>query len=141
MMVRLVSCVAVTSLLVLGAATAHAATLQGLQGVVLVDRGGGFSVVRGPTSLSVGDAVIANPGGSARIVYPDGCQVSVRPGDVVATMKKSPCNTNNSAQAAPEPEDSSSGFDTTTMVIGAAAIGIGVGAAVFLLSDDDPASP
>jgi hypothetical protein len=124
----------------LASLAARAATLEGLQGVVLVDRGGGFSIVNGPTQLKPGDSVIANPGGTAQIVYADGCRVPVNPGDVVATLQQSPCaGGNTQAPAASE----GGSINTTTWLVGGAVVGLGAGAAVLLLSDDDddPASP
>jgi hypothetical protein len=46
----------------------------------------------GPTTARAGNQVMAGPGGSANIVYPDGCVVKVDPGTVVNVSESSPCN-------------------------------------------------
>jgi hypothetical protein len=118
-------------------ATALAATLQSINGEVLVDSGGGFNVVSGPVTLNPGDTVIANPGSSAQIVYDNGCTVPVQPGAVVAVHAQPPCSTEA------EGGSSGGGISSTALLVGGAAVGLGVGAAVLLSADDDegPASP
>lgn len=58
-------------------APAISATLQVISGYVAVNRGGGARPVTGALELRVGDTVIARDGGSAVIVYQDGCRVQV----------------------------------------------------------------
>ena len=144
MMGRLGSCVAIAGTFAFASIAAEAATLEGLQGVVLVDRGGGFSIVDGPAQLQPGDYVIANPGGSAQIVYADGCRIPVKPGDVGATLQQSPC-AGGGAQAPGARQESASGaFSYSTLLVGGGVTALGTGAAVLLLSgddDDNPASP
>lgn len=119
---------------------AKAATLQGIQGEVLVSRGNGYDLVRGPVQLNVGDSVIANPGGAAKIVYEDGCVVPVEAGSVSQVGPSSPCIETGSVSTSGAPLVE---LDGTTLVIGATVVGIGVAAAVLLSGDDDdaPASP
>jgi hypothetical protein len=142
MIVRLAVIVAVATVLPLTGSGAQAAMLQEIQGVVLIDRGGGFDTIDGPTQLNPGDSVIANPGGAAHVVYSDGCNVTVQPGAVVGVEKNSPCSKKGSEQAfaGGDPE---SGFSTTNLLIGGAVVALGAGAAVLLIADDDetPASP
>ncbi len=69
----------------------EAATLGAIQGNVLVNRGTGYETVRGATNLRPGDTVMVQAGGSAQIVYPDGCVVPVEVGAVVAVGEASPC--------------------------------------------------
>jgi hypothetical protein len=69
----------------------QAATLGAIQGNVLVNRGGGYETVSGSTNLRPGDTVMAQAGGSAQIVYPDGCVVPVEVGGVVSVGEASPC--------------------------------------------------
>jgi hypothetical protein len=69
----------------------QAATLGAIQGNVLVNRGGGYKTVKGATNLTPGDIVMAQAGGSAQIVYPDGCVVPVEVGAVVTVGEASPC--------------------------------------------------
>ena len=148
MLVRLSSLVVVTAVILPAALPSlKAATLENIQGEVLVDRGGGFDVVSGPTELNPGDTVIVNPGSSAHIVYNTTCQVDVYPGNVVAVYQDAPCN-GGSESAGGGSESAggggSGGFDTTTVLVGGAVVGLGAGAAVLLTSgggDDKPASP
>lgn len=129
-------------LLSVSAAHVEAATLEGLQGVVLVDRGGGYGAVQGPTQLNPGDSVIANPGGSASVVYPDGCKVPVVPGSVVAVGSQSPCSMETGA-VENQALGGLFGFNTTTLLIGGVVVA-GAVAGIILLTDDDdekPASP
>ena len=114
--------------------TAHAATLNAVQGGVFVNSGNGYNAVGGTTELSPGDQVMANAGGSAQIVYPDGCKVALEPGSVVAIAPKSPC----SIETGSVPDASSgSGIDGTTLLVGGLVVGGAVAAAVALSGDDD----
>jgi hypothetical protein len=61
---------------------ALAATVNATSGQVLINRGEGYMMVAGSTQGNPGDTIVANPGGSAQIVYPDGCAVDVSPGSV-----------------------------------------------------------
>jgi hypothetical protein len=141
------------ALAVCASGTAWSATLDGIKGPVLVNRGGGYKRVRGPMILKTGDSVIANPGGSAIVSYADGCNVPVEAGSVVAIAAgPSPCAVEASFKAparvtgpgGPAP----AGVDGTTLVVGAAVVGASaIGAAVLLSRDNDdrrrlqPASP
>ena len=127
----------------LASSTAGAATLEGIAGVVLVDHGSGFSAVHGQTQLVPGDTVIANPGGSAKVVYDDGCQVPVEPGSVVSVSSQPPCSLETGSVASPGEQPWH--LDTTTLLIGGGVVVGGVVAAVVLLSQNSnsntPASP
>lgn len=97
--------------------SAIAATLTSIQGAVKINSGSGFSQVAGATEVPPGTSVMAAPGASAEIVYPDGCRIPVRPGSVEVVSPISPC-----AQG-------QAGLDYTYYYVlgGAAAIGLGVG--------------
>ena len=84
--------VAVPSLagLLLGS-SAFAATLQPMQGEVLLNHGAGFQRVAQQTTAGVGDAVMVGKDGSAQIVYNAQCAVAVRPGNVVTVAAEPPC--------------------------------------------------
>lgn len=119
----------------LGAATPQAATLEAVQGQVLVNRGGGYQFEIGPTELKAGDMVIANAGASAHITYGDGCVVPIEAGSVTTVAQRSPC-------ASQTANSTSFGFSPATLGIGAAVVGAGVGVAALLgSSGDKPASP
>jgi hypothetical protein len=52
-------------------------------GTVLISQGDGFRPLNGKTEVSAGTSVVAAPDGLGKIVYPDGCVISVIPGYVV----------------------------------------------------------
>lgn len=127
--------VSITVVLILPTAkTAHAATLEAIQGEVLVNRGGGYRFVSGTLELKPGDMIIANGGGAAQLSYGDGCSVSVQAGGVVTVAEQSPCATQTNA--------GTQGLTPSTLAVGAAVIGGAVGAAVLLGNKSDKsASP
>jgi hypothetical protein len=117
------------------AAAAQAATLEAVQGQVLVNRGSGYQFVVGTVDLAPGDMVLANAGATAQITYPDGCATRIEAGSVTTVGQRSPC-------AAQGGEVPSFGLAPGTLGIGAAAVGAGVGLAVLFRSGGDkPASP
>jgi len=142
MIFRVAAIAAASTVLPLMCAATQAAMLQEIKGAVLVDRGGGYDIIDGPTQLNPGDSVIANPGGGAKVIYPDGCTVPVRPGAVIAAQKTSPCSKKGAEQEVAE-ADEGGGLNTTHLLVGGAAVGLGAGAAVLLTADDNeaPASP
>jgi hypothetical protein len=119
----------------LGASVLQAATLEAVQGQVLVNRGSGYQFEVGSSELKPGDMVIANAGASAHITYADGCVVPIEAGSVMTVAERSPC----AAQSGGAP---SFGLTPTTVGIGVAVVGAGVGAAaLFGGGGDKPASP
>jgi len=132
---------ALAAVLVLTERPARAATLQSIQGVALVDRGSGFGIVDGPTQLGPGDSVIVNPGGSAQVVYEDGCKVEVHPGIIVSARNTSPCSGGGEAGEAAQADGG--GFSSTTLLVAGAVVGVGAVTAVLLTASDSekPASP
>lgn len=85
-----------TVLLVFGSALmigapALAATVISEKGEVLVNRGPGYQLVTRPTEVLPGDKVVANPGSTGWVVFPDGCTVNVEPGIVFSIARQSPC--------------------------------------------------
>jgi hypothetical protein len=96
-------------------------------------------MVAGSTQANAGDAIVVNPGGSAQIVYPDGCVVDVSPGSVATISAQSPCGGGSSSST--ETASTNSGSNNATLfAIGALAVGGGVAAALFLQKDKS-ASP
>ena len=132
-------------------APARAAILDGINGQVLVNRGGTYRIVKEPMELKAGESVLANPGGSAVVSYTDGCNVPVAPGSIVAVAAASPCAAAMSHDgAAPAGVGGSSqtygfnGVDGTTLGVGALVVGGVVGAAALIAvgrDRDQPASP
>jgi hypothetical protein len=103
---------------------AYAATVNATVGQVLVNRGQGYKQVSGSTEAGPGTTVVANPGSSAQVVYPDGCTVTVNPGSVYAIAPQSPCATGGTG---------GTGLSTTTLVVGGVAVA-GAGAAALFLA-------
>lgn len=113
---------------------AFAAMVNATQGQVLVNQGSGYQQVAGATDVGPGGTVVVNPGGSAQIVYPDGCAVAVQPGSVYTISPQSPCLAQDGSQA-------TSGPSGTTLAIGAVVVGGGVAALLLLNNGDKSASP
>jgi hypothetical protein len=139
------------------AGQAFAATVRATGGQVLINRGDGYKMVAGQVQGAPGDTIVANPGGSAQIVYPDGCVVDVMPGSVAVINAQSPCSAANStvttgavttsATTPDTPADAgggggSSGWGVsgTALAVGAVAVGGGVAAAT-MLGKDKSSSP
>lgn len=107
--------------------SAFAASVSTTQGQVLINRGQGYQQLDGTAEAAPGAQVVANPGGQAQVVYPDGCAVSVQPGTVYTIAQNSPC------------QAGVPGINGMTFAIGAAAVGIG--AAIYFSQKDKSASP
>jgi len=78
--------------------SAWAATIEPGQGNLSINQGQGFQPVNGRIDANVGDSVMVAPGGSATVVYDDGCTVSVQPGGVTTVAPLSPCASGSYAQ-------------------------------------------
>ena len=74
----------------------HAATLEDLQGKVLVDHGHGFRLATGPGILKAGDRVMAVENSKATIKY-DGCSIKADEGAVVTVGASDACAALNAA--------------------------------------------
>jgi hypothetical protein len=68
-----------------------AATLEPVQGDLWINHGKGFEKVNSRMEAKVGDSVMVNPGGIAKVTYSDGCQANVKPGAVMTIARLSPC--------------------------------------------------
>ena len=75
-----------------------AATLQPGQGNLTINQGQGFQPVNNRIDANVGDSVMVGPGGSATVVYDDGCKVNVEPGTVATIGPLSPCASGSNAE-------------------------------------------
>jgi hypothetical protein len=102
-----------------------AATVESLQGQTLINRGQGYQLIERSTEAYPGTTVVANPGSSAQVVYPDGCKVPVDPGSVYTIAPKSPCETGEASGG--------TGISTTWLVVGG-VVAAGGGAAALLLA-------
>ena len=135
-----------------------AATLTGIDGVVLVSHGEAFVTVTGDQSLASGDRVLVMEGATATLANADGCVVVLQPGTMVEISPVTDCATVLAsatrigpllAQAesgedddAVETEKAATGATSTGLIIGAgvvlAAVAIGGGGGG---DDDQPTSP
>jgi len=106
---------------VLGASPSWAAVIEPGIGDLSINQGQGFKPITGSTTANVGDSVMVGPGGSATIVYDDGCKVNVKPGAVASIAPLSPCASGSNAG----PDDS------TGWIIGGTLFAIGIGAAAY----------
>jgi hypothetical protein len=107
----------------------QAAQLDGIKGRIFVSQGAGYRVASAPIRLDPGDSVLANPNSSARVVFDDGCVVSIQPGMVFSVPETSPCK---GAQAY------FFGHEVNwPLVAGAVAVATGVGIAIAASGDDD----
>jgi len=82
---------------------AEAAVLEPLRGNVRVSHGGGYLAVRAATNVDPGDQVMVGSKGQARVVYPDGCAVDVKPGSVMVVGAESPCTKQAAAGSPMDP--------------------------------------
>jgi hypothetical protein len=70
---------------------ATGATLEPVQGDLWINHGKGFEKVDKRIEAKVGDSIMVNPGGSAKLTYADGCEAKVKPGAVTTIAPLSPC--------------------------------------------------
>ena len=128
-------------------AQSFAATVDSIHGQVLLNSGAGYRVVVGTMEAKVGDSVMVNPGGSARLVYSDGCMVKVEPGSVVAVApeSQSPCKTRSGASGLGASEGGACGLkdecpeepvDHTRLILGAELVAGIVAVCVVSFCDD-----
>ena len=129
------------------ASSAVAATLQSVSGPVLVSQGSGFKPAAGPVQVNPGDQIMAKPGGSAEIVYADGCRVHVEPGSIASVHGVAHHGSINDGHAEASPcAESGQGHSpavaegATPYLAGAGIAAIGV-AVVVGIAKSKPASP
>jgi hypothetical protein len=120
---------------VLVASPSWAATIEPGSGELTINQGQGFKPVTSHSNANVGDSVMVGPGGSATVVYDDGCRATVKPGAVVTITPLSPCASGSNAAdmgvpppvvpAQPYVEDS--GWAGVAVgVLAAGALGVGI---------------
>lgn len=98
-----------------------AATIEPGQGSLTINQGSGFQPVNTKVDANIGDSVMVGPGGTATVVYDDGCKIAVQPGAVTTIAPISPCASGSYAQ------DSNW---TGALIMGAAA-GTAVGFGIY----------
>jgi hypothetical protein len=82
---------------VLVASPSWAATVEPGSGDLTINQGQGFKPVTSRTNANVGDSVMVGPGGTATVIYDDGCKVRVQPGAVATIAPLSPCASGSNA--------------------------------------------
>ena len=113
---------------------AVAATVESVNGKVLINHGDGFRQATSGAQAKAGDQLMAGPGASAKLVYSDRCRVSVVPGRVVSVGKQPPCTAQSLVG-----EDYREGFFSNPVppfVVGA-AIGWGIFCAATYCRDHE----
>src|ERR1700674_5206975 len=100
--------------------SAGAATLISIQGPVQINSGAGFHQVSGAAQVRPGTSIMVGPGGSAEVLYSDGCRMPAGPGSVVTVAPISPC-----AQGQ-EP-----GYNPYTVGVLGIGAGIGIGCLIW----------
>ncbi len=119
-------------------------TLVAVSGQVLVNKGNGFELAQPGLLLKPGDLVVANPGATAQIMYPQGCLIPVVPGQVANVVAKPNCpplttGVVPAAAAAAAAASAGAGVSTAAVVGGSAAVA-GGGAAAYALSKNNSSS-
>ncbi|HEY7617043.1 MAG TPA: hypothetical protein VH744_09590 [Terriglobales bacterium] len=66
-------------------------TVRTIDGTISLNRGDGYVEVLSWAEAPAGSQVMANPGSSGKIIYSDGCEISVSPGSVYTVQDSSPC--------------------------------------------------
>jgi hypothetical protein len=102
---------------------AQAATVSPIEGTTSLNSGGGFKRITRETTAGPQDRVMTGANGSARIVYDNGCVVTLSNNQSVAVGDAPDCRT-----AWPE--------DHRLLAIGAVAAA-GAGIAIAIANDDD----
>jgi hypothetical protein len=123
---------------VLAASPSWAAVVEPGVGNLTINQGQGFKPVTSQVNTNVGDSVMVGPGGSATIVYEDGCKVNVKPGAVTTIAPLSPCASGSKAQ----------NDDQWGWWVGGILLAVGIGIAAWRASEGNgtttavgPASP
>jgi hypothetical protein len=122
---------------VLAAGPSWAATIEPGYGDLTINQGQGFNPVTSRTNANVGDSVMVGPGGTATVVYDDGCKVRVQPGAVATIAPLSPCASGSYAAdlglpppaVAPQQayvEDNSAWLGVGVGLLAAGALGVGI---------------
>ena len=130
---------ALTMSVILSSSAWAGPVVQAVTPQVSLNRGEGYKVVTGPTEVSIGDQVMAGPGGRGKIVYSDGCSVEVYPGAVVTVPVKCYQPMTAGLEA---PPPAAVGIPWWLVGGTAAFIGVGICAAQGCFRDEDnPKSP
>ncbi len=109
------------SCVVLAASPCLATTVEPGQGSLSINHGQGFEPVGGAMTAKAGDSVMVAPGGTATVVYDDGCKVAVQPDGITTIAPLSPCASGSYAQ------DSSFSWTGVAMLgVAGGLLGVGI---------------
>ena len=122
------------------ATNAEAVTLSNIEGAVSVNHGDGFQPAAIGTTLSSGDRVRAGAGGSANIVYENGCSTRIGPNQVAVVLAAPPSCAGASLKDGPAFAPAAA-FGNETLIAGGLVVGAGVGVAVALSNNNDNNEP
>ena len=135
-------CFVLSATFILMSLPAFAASVQSVNGKILINRGEGFQPVTEGAQANAGDRLMAEAGGSAKLVYPGGCQVRVAPGTVLRVGEQPPCTAPSWLATWKLPRLRDWTVHPLVPFAAAAAIGFGVYcAAEYCQDDDDPGRP
>ncbi len=142
------------------ASPSWAAMVQPGLGNLTINQGQGFKPVTTAVNANVGDSVMVGPGGSATVVYEDGCKIDVHPGAVTTIAPLSPCAAGSNAQTTADCRQFPDGWywidprgvrhsceppDDWGWAIGAGLLAIGLGVGIYEATKSkgttQPASP
>ena len=132
------SALAPVLVVLLSSSVVSAATLDSVNGRVLVNRGQGYGPGVAQSSLKPGDQVFATNGASARIVFDNLCFENVEAGQVITVRAGNPECAFDPTNA---PGTEAGGISATTVLVGGAVVAAGVGAAILISRSGKPASP
>lgn len=116
---------------------ALAATVTPGLGQVFVNRGQGFQPLAGPSEANPGDQLMVSPGGTATVLFGDGCSMNLQPGGVMTVSSVSPCASPYAQQEPPPPQQTP---DLNPWLFGAgiAAAGAGFGYWIYTTVSASP---
>jgi len=121
------------------ATNVEAVTLSNIEGAVSVNHGDGFQPAAIGTTLSSGDRVRAGAGGSANIVYENGCSTRIGPNQVAVVLAAPPSCAGASLKDGPA--FAPAAFGNETLIAGGLVVGAGVGVAVALSNNNGNNDP
>lgn len=123
---------------VLVAGPSWAATIEPGSGDLTINQGQGFKPAKTQTRANIGDSVMVGPGGTATIVYDDGCRVNVQPGAVATIAPLSPCASGSNAADMGVPAATGPNYyqqnDSWGWAVGALVFGGALAGAIILAS-------
>jgi hypothetical protein len=128
---------------ILAATPSFAATIEPGQGDLSVNQGQGFKPINSRIDANVGDSVMVGTGGTATVVYGDGCKVNVQPGAVTTIAPLSPCASGSNAQdcgPGHENDPGCGGVDWGGVAFGVITAGA-AGAAIWAATQNHGSSP